>query len=163
MRNKYDQIMDRIRFRYIRGAGSLRDGQLEELEKAIGYSLPPDYRTFLSKYGITAGDGETRYGQLDNPDEEEEASVKVFYGILPGDGYDLLRIHEGFADLLPSHLLPIASSPGGQIVLSLAGPDAGRLYWWTPHRGSPDPHDDLIPIAYDFDTFMRSLRLHDEE
>jgi hypothetical protein len=165
MHNKYDDLMDRIKYRYIRGNGQLHESSLKRLEIAIGYSLPPDYREFLSKFGFTAGGGRTHYGQFDNPDAEEEASVDVFYGIREDEAYesyDLQNIHEGFGDVLPGHLLAIASSPGGQILLSLAGDDAGRVYWWTPEWGPPDPDEDLIPLAWSFDTFVRSLRLHEE-
>jgi len=155
--------MDRINFRYVRGSGKLRQGAIEQLESDIGFVLPSDYREFISKFGITAGRGDVRYGQFESP-EEEEASVEVFYGIKADDtyeSYDLQNIREGFEDVLPGHLLAIASSPGGQILLSLAGNDKAMVYWWAPDCGSPGL-DDLIPIARDFDTFMRSLRVHEE-
>ncbi|OWK43437.1 hypothetical protein FRUB_03036 [Fimbriiglobus ruber] len=44
----------------------------------------------------------------------------------------------------------------------MSGDDQGRVYWWPPHRGSPDPYDDLELIAYNFDTFVRSLRTREE-
>lgn len=162
MGNKYDETMGRLNCHRI-GAGDFTPPTAEDFqhfEQVIGYSLPGDYRAFLSKYGGTAGGGNTRFGNLDDP-TQEESSVEVFYELRTGGRQDLLGKRESFGDVIPSHILPIASSPGGQIVLSLAGDDFGRLYWWSPHRGSADPYDDFELIAYDFDSFVNSLRIHE--
>lgn len=159
--NKYDGVMRRINYYYVAGDGrAVSAGDVERLSSLIGHPLPDDYSVFLRKYGLTAGRGVVKFGNLDRPDEEE-SSVEVFYGIRADDSYDLLGTRESFADDLPSNLLPIASSPGGEIVLSLAGDNLGKAYWWSSHRGSANPYDDCELIAYSFDSFMNSLRLHE--
>ena len=144
MHNRYDSIMTRIGYSYLPGTGHgpTTNEAISQFEQAIGYDLPEDYKTFVQKYGFTMGRGGTRFGNLDNPDQDE-TSIGVFYGIGSDDSFGLLSKKEGFADDLPPHLLPIASSPGGQIVLSLAGQDVAKIYWWSPHRGSDDVYDDL--------------------
>jgi SMI1-KNR4 cell-wall len=162
MQNKYDSVMDRIKIYYVHKDQHAppSEDDIRRFEKQIDSPLPADYRTFLAKYGLSAGGGITRFQNLNDP-TQEESSVGVFYGLRPGDTYDLMDNWHMFKDDLPSGLLPIASSPGGQIVLSLSGDDAGRVFWWSQHRGSPDPYDDLELIAYDFDSFVNSLTTHE--
>ena len=159
MTNRYDDMMQRIRASHVRRGdfALLSDKELNEVELQLGFTLPEDYRHFLSKYGLTMSESDVKFGNMDDP-SETESSVDVFYGVEAGDGYDLLNIKEGHGDALLPHILPIASSSGGHFCLSLAGDDRGRVYWWAVHS---DP-DDLEPVGYSFDSFVRSLRVVEE-
>lgn len=156
METKFDEAMARIHYRYVRPPVPVTAEDIRNLEREIGYSLPPDYRDFLMKYGLTAGRGDTRFTNADNPDEVE-TSVDVFYGFKPGDTYDLQGMRNTFSDRLPSHLLPVASGAGGEFCLSLAGEDVGRVYWWFQETGEVQSADDLEPISDSFAGFVRSL------
>jgi len=158
----HDEIMERIKYWVVGGGGrqSLSAEDITRFEETIGFALPGDYRAFVTKYGGTAGGGHTCYSTDDDPDEAD-ASVEVFYDLNPNGMYDLAGIRESFGDDVPRHLLPIASSPGGQIILSLSGEDRGQVYWWSPHRGSSEFYDDLIPISRTFDGFLCSLSLRE--
>ena len=162
MTDPYDSAMRRIQARHVRDEPFARLGasQLSEIERRLGHPLPEEYREFVSRYGFATGGGSTKFSNMDGP-SEIESSVNVFYGLRPGDSYDLLNVKEGFGDLLPSHILPIASSPGGQFCLSLAGDDRGMVYWWPPHGASPDPLDDMELVARSFGSFVNSLVLVD--
>ena len=157
--NKYENAMNRIGFYYIRGEEgcATTSEAVLNLEQAIGFPLPEDYKIFLMKYGLTAGRGLVRFGNLDDP-TQPESTIGVFYGIRAGDSYDILSTKQGFDDDLPAEMLPIASSPGGQIVLCLAGENVGKVYWWPPHGGGNSAYEDLELIAYDVDRFVDSLR-----
>lgn len=161
MENKYDGIMRQINFWYVPGHKAIGEETLHDFEKAIGYGLPTDYRVFLGKYGLSTGESYTRVTDYENPNEWV-AALGVFYGLNSEVRRDLLRIRSMYGSRLPSHLLPIADSAGGEICLSLAGEDRGRLYWWDPHETPDDPYDALDLIAYDFDSFMKSLRVYEE-
>ena|SRR5581483_3928502 len=156
METKFDEAMARIHFRYVRPPAPVRAEDIGAFEREIGYSLPPDYRDFLLKYGLATGSGDTRFTNADNPDEVE-TSVDVFYGLKPGDTYDLRGMRRTFSDRLPPHLLPVASGSGGEFCLSLAGEDAGRIYWWFQETGKVLSPADLEPIADSFAQFVNSL------
>jgi len=159
--NKYDSVMQRIRYRYVPGQVPVTEDALREFEARIGYTLPADYRTFLLKYGMCAAAGGTRFRNTDDP-EQIESSVNVFYGLKPGDTYDLFENRRILGDRLPAHLLPFASGSGGDFCVSLQGEDAGRIYWWYPHGGTDDPYEDLELVAHDFDGFIESLTVCEE-
>ncbi|MCZ2340641.1 MAG: SMI1/KNR4 family protein [Bacteroidales bacterium] len=161
--NKYNNVMNRVRVYPVKTQEfiELNRVQIDSLENAIGHKLPEDYAHFLLKYGVSAGDGDVRYGDINDP-LKSSSPVEVFYGIKTGDTYDLYQKKSGFGDRLPSRLLPIASSPGGQICISLAGDDFGCIYWWDQHGVSANPMDDCELIGSSFDTFITSLCLVDE-
>ena len=158
MKNKYDKIMQRIKFQRLESHVSITSKDIRKLEKRLGHSLPEDYGIFLSKYGLTAGTGDVRFGILNDPDQDE-SSIEEFYGINPDDGRDLYDLREAFEHELPLEFLPIASSGAGHIVLALSGESEGEVYWWLTHGGSEDPYEDLELISHNFDQFMNSLHV----
>jgi len=161
MESKYDSVMQRICYRYVPGHEPVTENGLQSLEANIGLALPDDYRTFLLKYGMSAGEGDTRFRNLDES-EQIESSVDVFYGLKPGHTYDLLEKYRMFRNRLPAHVLPFASGSGGHFCLSLTGEDAGRIYWWDPHGDNEAPYENLELVAYDFDSFINSLTICEE-
>ncbi|HJZ59128.1 MAG TPA: SMI1/KNR4 family protein [Gemmataceae bacterium] len=155
MSNPFDTAMSRINYRYVRQPDQVTEESLRQFEQEIGLPLPVGYRTFLAKYGLSAGKGDTRFT---NPDDGKvETSVDVFYGLKAEDDYDIRAIRSDFADDLPAHLLPIASGSGGHFCLSLAGDDAGAVYWWFPETGPVESEEDVEPIADSFEQFVNSL------
>ena len=158
METKYDAAMNRIRFKYVpqKTQRQPTEADIENLERTLGYSLPPDYRTFLAKYGLSTGSGIVHFGNLDDPDEEE-SSVGVFFGVQPGDSRNLLNQRSACVEVLdfPAHMLPIADGPGGMFVIALAGPGVRRIFG----SNIPDEPTDFELIAYDFDRFINSLKL----
>jgi hypothetical protein len=156
METKFDRAMIRIHYWYVRTPKPVTEDDIHSLEGEIGYSLPRDYVSFLMKYGFVAGRGDTRFTNPDNP-SEAETSVDVFYGLMDGDTYDLRAMRETFSDRLPSHLLPFASGSGGEFCLSLAGPNAGKVFWWFQESGTVETDEEIELITDSFDGFINSL------
>lgn len=157
MTNKYDSAMERLKYYYVEGERHrpTQPEDVEAFERTIGYKLPPDYREFLIKYGITGTKGRMTTS-------DSSAGVEVFLGLNPGTrrpgaSYDLSGILDGLD--VPQHFLPIATSPGGLTGLYLAGANAGKVCWFDPHGGSEALEDDTSFIADDFGSFMNSLIL----
>ena len=122
--NKYDAIMDRLGYRYVQTDRLTFPDQTEidACERSLGYPLPPDYKEFLRKYGVTGS--EMGHWTIRREDGTSIGGVDVFFGISPRSTYDLQSEGRFFEEEdLPRHVLPIASSSGGSIVLSLAGED----------------------------------------
>jgi SMI1 / KNR4 family (SUKH-1) len=80
-----------------------------------------------------------------------------FYGLRRGESDDLRYKRRVFAGRLPDRLMAFASSPGGQMCLSLHGEDAGCVYWWERNAPLDDPDFPLLLVAHDFDSFMNSI------
>lgn len=156
MDTPFDPVMSRINYRHLRPPEPVTDHELHAFEQQVGHPLPPGFRLFLVKYGLTAGKNDVRFTNQDNP-EEVETSVDVFYGFKAGYHYDIRDCWETYSEDLPGHLLPFATGSGGQFLLSLAGDDQGTVYWWLPEYGPVESTDDLEPVADSFDQFVNSL------
>ena len=155
MATPFDTAMSRINSRYVRKPDAVTDATLVSFEQEIGHQLPAGYRAFLAKFGLSMGTGVTRFT---NPTSGEiETSVGVFYGLKPQDIHDIRDIRDSLSEFLPDNLLPIASGSGGHFCLSLAGDDAGTVYWWFPETGSVTSDEDLEPVANSFEDFVNSL------
>jgi cell wall assembly regulator SMI1 len=161
--NRYDEVMRRIQSRWVlTGVAPGTEEDIRRVEQEIGHELPTDYRHFLAKYGFSAGEPYVGYGDFDNPECVQAGTrVGVFYGAGISSDHGILSNYRFQHELLdmPVHLLPIANSEGDQICLSLAESDFGQVYLCVqPSLQTGNPEEDIIPIAKDFDTFVRSLR-----
>ncbi len=156
MNNAFDTVMARLQYRHVRQPAGVTELDLDDFERELGHPLPTGYRNFLQKFGFAVGDGDVRFTASGSPDEVE-TSVDVFYGLQPGDTYDIRRRRSAFADRLPDHLLPFTSGSGGEFCLCLTGVNAGKVYWWFQEQGEVDSEDDMEPIADNFEEFINSL------
>ena len=160
--NKYDEVMERIQYWYVLDeVPPVTEEDIRAVEREIGHELPDDYRHFVAKYGFSAGEPYVGYGDLDDPERVQSGTrVGVFYGVGASSDHGILSNSRFYHELdVPANLLPIAGSEGDQICLSLSGPDFGRVYLWVgPSLQVGNPEEDIILIAKDFDTFVRSLR-----
>jgi hypothetical protein len=57
LENPFDDVMARVRYRHVRFPDSVAEADIRTFERDVGYSLPPNYRLFLMKYGLAAGKG----------------------------------------------------------------------------------------------------------
>ena len=154
MYNKYDALAQRLKLRFIGPPIQVGEPELSAVEKVLALPLPSDYRMFVAKYGLTAGD-DLAFPDYQHP-ERLGGGVGVFYGVRPGKTYDLLDEREGMEDRIPQRLLAIADSPGGQICVSLCGADVGKIYWWGFEDSRPRDQP-LSLIGDDFDSFVNRL------
>lgn len=156
MQNRFDDIMNQLGWFYLDDdVVNVEVDQLDDVERTLGYALPDDYRTFLMKYGITSVADDVLITSL----EGDNSSFDVFYGVKTHDSYDLRERKLGFADLLPSNVIPIASASGGQVCLSLGDQAKADVTWWYPHDDYDDAPDEQFELlATSFSRFLSILK-----
>src|SRR4051794_1713381 len=112
--------MKNLRLKHARAFGLPVEATLQALEKAVGWSLPLDYRRFLSTYN----------GGFPRPDCVEFAEhsrrtatdVHSFHGLHDGPAWASLRWHmHTYQERLPASTLPIAHDSTGNLWLLHGG------------------------------------------
>jgi len=137
---------------------------LSALENKIPGQLPSPYRAFLLQNNGGRPE-ENSFSML----QQGLGGVVTFFGILgKGKEGDLNTKRLSMADRVPIRYLPIADAEGGNLlVLSLAPPDLGAVYFWDheleAEEGEPATKDNLYPIAQSFDEFLQKLRPFDPD
>jgi hypothetical protein len=142
----------------------LTDSQINAAEKDLGRALPAEYRQFLLQYN--GGRPEPSDFVIVDPRRgtTQIGTVRYFLGInTPEETENLDYVLGVFSDRMPSRIFPIARDPGGNfIVISSAGPDAGKVYFWDHEReadtGEPAGDQNLYPIANSFGEFLDMLK-----
>jgi len=162
MPNKYDEIMEKFGYFPVNNHIPITEPMVRALEEELGFDLPKDYRTFLLEYGLTALKGYITYPDPDRPGKPG-GGVEAFLGINPGNSGDLMLTREGLGKRLPIEILPMADSPEGKICISLHGKDKGRIFSWMRDEPHNNPYRNLFFVAEDFDSFMNSLYLDDDQ
>lgn len=108
---------------------------LRDLERVLGARLPTDYAEFIRAYGFSMFGGvATVLLRADDCPWGREVTVDGFFGF--GDATtSLVEMLATYAGRMPSNLLPIGDSPGGNIYcLSVRGDDVGSVYCWDHER-----------------------------
>jgi len=157
--NKYDGKMRSLRGYYVQDGDPrlLTEKDLVRIEDEIGFNLPDDYREFISRFGCYCPEAYAVFSFKEPFQNNDEGIVSVFYGLLEGDSYDLLRNFETYKERILIEALPIASDPGGnQICLILTGKYRGKIYFWD-HEEELLDKSNLYLIADSFDEFITSL------
>lgn len=124
--------------------GRLEPARLSAFERALGSALPPSFREHLLAHngGRIEGAREVRYGF--GLHDHVSTSLR-----LPGE----------YGGLLPSHMLPVAESQGGDLFcLSLSDRDRGAVFLWD-HEGGGEGAGNFQVVAQDFDAFLRGLAI----
>jgi hypothetical protein len=89
------------------------------------------------------------------------AILDVLFGLMLGDGYDIVENARAFEDRLPADLLPVAQDPGGNLIcIGVNGPRAGHVLFWD-HNGSRSGRSDdesVYPVAASWSEFLNLLR-----
>ena len=160
MQNKYDALMALLQFRYVQADRRTFPAMdvINTFENSIGFVIPHDYKEFLLKYGVTGSN--TGRWLIRDESGKSIGGVDVFLGLSPKTGYDLANERRHFADVLPVYILPLATSSGGMLCMSLKDDDTGSIYWWDPQE--PFIEGNIEFMAKDFDTFMHSLYIDKE-
>ncbi len=165
--NKYQNKMETLDpWQVVETSKKLTIEDILSLEKEIGYSLPADYANFLLHYGGFGTEDYVSFTYLEeNPRDDEKGLLDVFFGILPGDGYDLIKNYNCYKDRIPQNLLPIADSCGNVVCISLAGDNKDCVYLWDHNDEEmvENPgYSNVYLLAHSFDEFINSLELDDE-
>lgn len=138
----------------------ITEADLGRVETRLGISLPVPYRRFLLQHnGGRPNPAAFRFA----PGAYGDSAVNMFFPINPDEYYDLLNQAEVYRNRVPSHILPIADDPGGNLVcIAASGPDAGKIYFWDHERevedGEVPAARNLSLVAPSFDRFVDALR-----
>jgi SMI1 / KNR4 family (SUKH-1) len=127
--------------------------RLVRLEQAIGFRLPPDYRSFLSSH-VEDADRPIQV-VASNPDYLD---VRTIFEL--GDGANYLQadeVHRIAGDALPPGMVAIADDGGGSFYLLDCRDtrEVGSVYWWDHEQQQGEDRIDLV--APSFTEFLGSL------
>lgn len=127
--------------------------RIENLEAALGASLPAAYRAFLRSHR----EEPSRPVQVvsTNPDYWD---VDHIFEI--GDAESYLQLDHCYAlvgDVLPDGMLPVAGDQGGNLYLldCRRGPTTGGVYWWDHEQELGE--DRVEFVATSFPAFLATL------
>lgn len=144
---------------------------LDAFERELGASLPDDYRAHLLRYN--GGRPEPAHFDVVWPSHADPAVRRWQIGgvhyFFPYEGsaeqVDLIRSASAYRDIVPSDTLMIATDQGANpILLGLAGPNRGRVFFQLPGFGEEDQSgpanawDNVAEVAPSFAAFLDGLR-----
>jgi hypothetical protein len=170
--NKYQCIMNKFQYYFVIEKYHLpKQEEIILLEEQLKFNLPSDYKVFLLDYGLSAFEGYICFTFQENYTQDNKGLLDVFFGIYPNDVYDLIYNYNTYQGRIPSHLLPIANDPGGNIIcISTSSDSLGSIYFWdheeevVVEQNEEIDTSNLYLVANSFDEFMNSLeKLEDED
>ncbi|MGL4426185.1 MAG: SMI1/KNR4 family protein [Alphaproteobacteria bacterium] len=145
--------------------GNIDENILRAIEQFWGFQLPKSYREFI----IRKNGGVPLRKIFDFKDKTDGSCLVDFFGFVKDFCTNLLlkRVYAG--DRVPENTLPIAADVyGNLILLSVKGPDRGKIYFWdhemeadTDHGETPD-YSNLTLVADSFDEFIQNLKSEDD-
>lgn len=142
------------------------EADIDTIAREVQQPIPEQYRKFFCAFGGQAPGGYAYFGFLSPHPTMKRGVIDVFFGVIPGDSYDIFWNLQTYKGRIPSKLLPIASDPGGNIIcLSLQGQDLGSVYFWDHSReedvgGNEEPgFSNVYLIARSLDEFINSLEM----
>jgi cell wall assembly regulator SMI1 len=135
--------------------------EISNFERLIGYTLPEDYRKFLSEHN----GGRQPALSVFRIESGQESILALLFAVGDRDSFaDLERAYTSDSDFFPRGVIPIGGDIcGNHICLAVTGDDRGTIYW-VDHEISPepsDPMDNLFFCARSFSEFIGSLKEDD--
>lgn len=144
----------------------LNVSQIEGMEEFVGLNFPIEYKDHLLKFN-----GGQCFPNIFNFYENgkiADSSVDWLLAIYDGE-YDNLKTYIVTYKIeekrLPSHILPIAHDPGGNLIcISCDKDDEGYVYFWDHENevdygvAEDDDYSNLYLIARSFDEFINGLK-----
>ena len=120
--------------------------RIENLEAALGASLPVTYRAFLRSHR----EEPSRPVQVvsTNPDYWD---VRCIFEI--GDAESYLQVddcYELVGDVLPDGMLPVGEDQGGNLYLldCRTGASTGAVYWWDHEQELGEDRVELVATSF---------------
>ena len=127
--------------------------RIENLEAALGASLPAAYRAFLRSHR----EEPSRPVQVvsTNPDYWDVDHILEI-----GDAESYLQVDDCYdlvGDVLPDRMLSVATDQGGNLYLldCRTGPSTGAVYWWDHEQELGEDRVELV--ATSFPEFLAAL------
>ena len=140
--------------------------EINKAETYAGLKFPEEYRQHLLKYN--GGRCEPNVFTFVEDGRETSSCMDWCLAIHDGESdslKDYIDTYQLEEKRLPTHFLPIAHDPGGNLIcMSCAGEDEGHIYFWdheteVDYGIADDPdYTNLYLIAICFDVFLNSLQ-----
>ncbi len=134
---------------------------ISTFERENNIAFPEDYKWFLGRYGGIFLDC-VYTAKVPSPwASDGQDAVEVFYGL--GGDSDLAEAMEMHGDVLPTDVVPIAGSSGGnQICVGVGEKNRGRVLFWDHEGENRDEAENLYLVSDRFADFLLSLQLEEE-
>ena len=131
-----------------------------ELDQQLGRPIPFDYRDFLLKHN--GGSPTPECFHIRGNRAGDIGIINWFYGLTSDEDYDIREAVLTLRERIPAHFLPIGDDPGGnQLCISLAGEDAGTVYFWDHENevdeGEVPGYQNVYFVASSFGALLSSL------
>lgn len=150
--------------RFVESFGSCENKKIKELETNYNLSFPMEYKHFLEIYN-----GGVPEKDVFNFKDTNDGSI--LYGFFGFDSnskrLDIAYRYMMAKRRIPSNTFPIADDQGGNLILlSVKGPDYGKVYFWDhdweANDGETPDYSNLTLIADSFEEFINNLKSEDE-
>src|ERR1700722_8832612 len=121
---------------------------LKAIEEFWGYTLPQNYRKFLLEYN----GGEPSNKVFNFKDQTDGSCLDTFFGIIKSFNDNILLKQQLSSIRVPENTLPVGNDTfGNLILLSVKGPDRGKVYFWDHEmeaaEGEEPDYSNLTLIA----------------
>ena len=144
----------------------LNSPEIEDVEKVAGLIFPVEYKDHLLKFnGGKCSPCELAF--IENG-KSTSSYIDKFLAIYSGkydNLIDYIHIYKIDEKRLPTHILPVANDPGGNLIcISCGGSDNGYVYFWdheteVDYSNSDDAdYSNLYLIAKTFNEFIDGLK-----
>lgn len=147
----------------LKGFAGLKDKELREFEKNIGFELPQDYQEFLLKYnGGVINDNKNSFKIKEL---QEITTLDILFGLnLQNTDLDLKNLHKEYASDLLQNMLVIGSDSFGTMIVLLNQKDDKGIYYWdySWEYEQSDEEKNGYKIAGSFQEFMDNLKSYNE-
>jgi SMI1/KNR4 family protein SUKH-1 len=134
-----DEIMKNLEFTPISPdlQRSPSEEEIARFEAELGGKLPPVYRDFVKRYGVTSPERGARFPIAEPNPWGKMGTLRYFLGFSPRPHLDIVhQTVETYAGRIPDETIPIATDPGGNLILlGFDGPPTDQVYFWDhEHR-----------------------------
>ncbi|MCY6380248.1 SMI1/KNR4 family protein [Hoeflea prorocentri] len=146
----------------------MTERDFERIERAWGYSLPEDYKHFMSTYGGTSfpcdGQSQTSYTYQEG-DIQQHFECQLA-GIMATDVLLTIRHHmiddpdnEAEQPFFPTNMLPFGADPGTNLFLLELGTDTPNVWFWEDQYDAWGEGENtrLGSVASSFTDFINGL------
>jgi hypothetical protein len=144
--------------------GDFSEKQLLQKEEDFGISLPLFYRNFIKNFN--GGVPEKIFFNFKDT-KTNGSLVDRLFGFVENKYRNIDMYYKNYKMRIPCNTLPIGIDPGGNLILlSVKGPDYGKVYYWDHNWEAEDgqvaDYSNLTLIADSFEEFINNLKSEEE-
>ncbi|WP_240419725.1 SMI1/KNR4 family protein [Paenibacillus periandrae] len=168
MKGKFKDIENRLKELGITSRfGAFPKELIIKIEQKYNIKLPIDYSEFLMEFGTVNIDHEICFPLLNKyPSARSDGTEGIvnFYGFQEGES-NLFKIIDRYIGRMPTTLIPIAESPGGdQLCIGVGEETWGKIYYWDHEQERMHPSiqelwDNVYLTAHSFTDFILSFKV----